>query len=78
MAFEPFDIFCGNPTLGRNNWKNSRRIFKIRSVAVLGHSNGVTHIGSPLVNALWSLHDAAPGDGRTPVMRCAADEYISK
>ena len=41
----------------------------MRSVAVLGHSNGLVHVGSRLLRMIGRLGDAAPGDGRTPEAR---------
>jgi hypothetical protein len=38
----------------------------MRSVAVLGHSNGLGQFGSQLINTLGRLGIAAPEDGRTP------------
>jgi hypothetical protein len=39
----------------------------MRSVAGLGHSNGLVQFGSRLFNMLDHLGDAAPEAGRTPV-----------
>ena len=41
----------------------------MRSVAVLGHSNGFVKVSSELINMLGCGDGAAPGDGRTPEMR---------
>jgi hypothetical protein len=41
-------------------------LFNMRSVVVLGHSNGLVQVGSPLLNVLCHLDDATPRDVRTP------------